>query len=137
MTQGRGVDVLLSSLSGEGLKAFCEGISPFGRFIEIGKQAIESNGNLPMAHFACNTSFSAVDPAGVVRERPTLLQELLQSMIGLIQDRPADSCLPRLGDLAGSPIFAKREKHWENCYRMEERCSNTRQSLRSASFHYW
>ena len=84
MTQGRGVDVILSSLSGKGLKAFWECISPFGRFIEIGTQATESNGNLPMTRFARNTSFAAVDLAGIIRGRPKFLEELLQSMTGLI-----------------------------------------------------
>ena len=84
MTQGRGVDVILSSLSGEGLKASWECISSFGRFIEIGKQSISSNENLQMAHFARNTSFAAVDLIGLIRERPELLQELLQRMIELL-----------------------------------------------------
>ena len=48
------------------------------------KQALESNGNLPTVHSARHTSFAAVDVAGIIRERPKLLQELLQSMIGLI-----------------------------------------------------
>ena len=86
MTQGRGVDVILNSLSGEGFKASWEWISPFGRFVEVGKQAIASNGNLPLAHFARNTSFAAVDLAGINRKRPKLLQELLQSMIELIHN---------------------------------------------------
>ena len=86
MTQGRGVDVILNSLSGEGFKSSWECISPFGRFVEVGKQAIESNGNLPLAHFARNASFAAVDLAGINRKRPKLLQELLQSMIGLIHN---------------------------------------------------
>ena len=37
-----------------------------------------------MAQFARNTSFAAVDLSGIIRERPKLVQELLQSMIGLL-----------------------------------------------------
>ena len=84
LTQGRGVDVILSSLSNEGLKASWECVSSFGRFIEIGKQSIGFNENLQMAHFARNTSFAAVDLIGLIRERPELVQELLQSMIELL-----------------------------------------------------
>ena len=86
MTQGRGVDVILSPLSGEGFKTSCECISSTDRFIEIGEHGTESNGNLPTAHFARHTSFAAVDLAGINRERPQLLRELLQSMIGLIHN---------------------------------------------------
>ena len=80
------MDVILSPLSGEGFKASCECISPTDRFIEIGEHATESNGNLPTAHFARYTSFAGVDLAGINHERPQLLRELLQSMIGLINN---------------------------------------------------
>ena len=42
-THGRGVDVILNSLSGESLVASWECMAPFGRFIELGKADIESN----------------------------------------------------------------------------------------------
>lgn len=83
MTQGCGVYVILSSLSSEDPKTFWKCISPFGQFIEIRKQTIESNGNLLKVHFTRHTSFTAMDLASAIRERPKLLQDLLQSMIGL------------------------------------------------------
>ena len=80
------MNIILSSLSGEGLKAFWKCILPFGRLIEIGKQAVESNGNLPMAYLVRDTSFAAVDLADMISERRNLSQVLLQRMIGLIQN---------------------------------------------------
>ena len=65
MTQGRGVDVVLNSLSGDGLVASWECIAPFGRFIEIGRRDIDSRGYLPMYPFIKNASFSGVDLAGI------------------------------------------------------------------------
>ena len=86
VTLGRGVDVILNSLSGLGLQASWECISPFGRFIEIGKADILSHKTLPMTQFAKNVLFAAVDLAGIVRERPLLLQELFQNMMALVKE---------------------------------------------------
>ncbi|KAI4598722.1 polyketide synthase [Pestalotiopsis sp. 9143b] len=61
MTNGYGVDVVLNSLVGEGLRASWECIAPYGRFIEIGKTDINANSKLPMGHFEKNVTFSAVD----------------------------------------------------------------------------
>ncbi|KAI1412962.1 hypothetical protein F5Y13DRAFT_199455 [Hypoxylon sp. FL1857] len=61
MTDGNGVDVVLNSLSGEGLRASWECVAPYGRFIEIGKSDIMANSSLPMANFSNNISFFAVD----------------------------------------------------------------------------
>lgn len=57
-----GVDVVLNSLSGEGLHASWSCIRPFGRFIELEKSNIQSSrGGLPMAPFAQNATFASVD----------------------------------------------------------------------------
>ncbi|KAI0840502.1 hypothetical protein F5Y06DRAFT_294490 [Hypoxylon sp. FL0890] len=61
MTGGTGVDVVLNSLSGEGLRASWECVAPYGRFVEIGKSDIMANSSLPMANFSDNISFFAVD----------------------------------------------------------------------------
>ena len=47
-TDGRGVDVVLNSVSGEMLEHSFELMAPYGRFIEIGKRDIDSNRGLPM-----------------------------------------------------------------------------------------
>lgn len=58
---GYGVDVVLNSLSGDGLRASWEYIAPFGRFVEIGKADIGANTPLPMSSFARNASFAAIN----------------------------------------------------------------------------
>lgn len=40
MTKGRGVDIVLNSMSGEALRCSWECIAPLGRFIEVGKRDI-------------------------------------------------------------------------------------------------
>lgn len=43
------------------LEASWQCVAPYGRFIEIGKVDIRANSSLPMAGFAKNVSFCAVD----------------------------------------------------------------------------
>jgi acyl transferase domain-containing protein/NADPH:quinone reductase-like Zn-dependent oxidoreductase len=61
LTGGRGVDVVINSLVGDGLIASWECIAPFGRFVEIGKKDILENSSLPMSLFAKNASFIGFD----------------------------------------------------------------------------
>ena len=60
-TDGRGVDVILNSLTGERLHASLEICAQFGRFIEIGKRDILDAGKLNMRAFERNITFSAFD----------------------------------------------------------------------------
>ncbi|KAH8885983.1 reducing type I polyketide synthase, partial [Thozetella sp. PMI_491] len=66
MTEGRGVDVVLNSLSGKLLVASWEIIANFGRFVEIGRKDIDSREYLPMFPFKRNASFSGVDLVALV-----------------------------------------------------------------------
>ncbi|RYP16394.1 hypothetical protein DL765_005174 [Monosporascus sp. GIB2] len=83
-TNGCGVDVILNSLSGDGLRASWECMAPFGRFIEIGKTDIMADSPLPMSGFARNISFTAVDLHHLCQTNKTLLSGLLQEMMDLV-----------------------------------------------------
>lgn len=85
MTQNRGVDVILNSLSDEALVASWECIASFGRFIEIGKKDIHSHTKLSMFPFARNVSFFAIDLAAMIRERPLVLRKSLQAVMALME----------------------------------------------------
>lgn len=61
MTQGKGVDVVLNSLSNDLLMASWDSVASFGRFVEIGKRDIYSHAKLPMFQFRKNACFGAVD----------------------------------------------------------------------------
>ncbi|KAF3057128.1 Lovastatin diketide synthase LovF [Daldinia childiae] len=83
LTRNRGVDVVLNSLAGDALIASWECVASFGRFIEIGKKDIFSHNKLPMFQFARNVSFSAVDIAAMVREKPKLIRDSLVAISDL------------------------------------------------------
>ncbi|KAI1485448.1 hypothetical protein F5X96DRAFT_682809 [Biscogniauxia mediterranea] len=84
-TGGRGVDVVLNSLSGDALRASWECVAPHGRFVEIGKADILANSSLPMACFAKNVSFSAVDLVHLIESDPELTGSLLASTVDLLR----------------------------------------------------
>ena len=83
MTDNQGVDVILNSLAGSVLQATLECLSPFGRFIEIGKRDIVENTRMEMAPFARNIIFASVDLAVVAVDRPSLMQRLLKDVMDL------------------------------------------------------
>jgi NADPH:quinone reductase-like Zn-dependent oxidoreductase len=84
LTSNRGMDVILNSLSGEGLLASWESIAPFGRFVEIGKKDIYRNRKLPMFPFAKSVTFSVVDVAEMAVERTLLMAKALKEVIPLV-----------------------------------------------------
>lgn len=75
MTNDRGVDVVLNSMSGQGLRASWDCIAPFGRFIEIGKVDIYSAANLSMYPFKRNVMFASLDLVLIARTNNKLLKK--------------------------------------------------------------
>ena len=75
LTDGRGVDVVLNSLSGESLIASWNCVASYGRFVEIGKRDILANSSLPMLPFNRGVTFSAFDGSIWARERPQKAQQ--------------------------------------------------------------
>lgn len=60
-TNGRGVDLVLNSLSGELLHASWKCVAKFGKMVEIGKRDLMGHGKLEMDRFLDNRSFIGVD----------------------------------------------------------------------------
>ena len=69
-TNGKGVDLVLNSLSGELLHASWKCVAEFGKLIELGKRDILGSGELAMEIFSQNRSYCCVDIVHLVRERP-------------------------------------------------------------------
>ncbi len=84
-TGGKGVDVILNSLSGEALTKSLSLLAPYGRFIEIGKRDISMNSPLPMRHFNNNTSFTSIDLDRTFIDNPKLIQRLLMQTYNLFE----------------------------------------------------
>ncbi|TRX97451.1 hypothetical protein FHL15_001729 [Xylaria flabelliformis] len=82
-TNGKGVDVIVNSLAGDLLQASWNCIAPLGRFIELGKADIEGNSKLPMFHFDKNVTFYAVAVDSLSDQRPSMVGNILQSVVDL------------------------------------------------------
>ncbi|KUL64403.1 beta-ketoacyl synthase [Streptomyces violaceusniger] len=79
VTDGRGVDIVLNSLSGQALARGLEVLRPGGRFIELGKRDFYEDRTLPLRPFGSHISFHGVDLTTVLRD-PRLLGDLLEDV---------------------------------------------------------
>ncbi|KAL7940024.1 polyketide synthase [Trichoderma barbatum] len=85
-TNGRGVDVVLNSLSGDLLHASWKCVAEFGVMIEIGKRDFRRRAKLAMEAFEQNRTFVGLDLWQVSQQRPEQAAELLERCVGWIRD---------------------------------------------------
>ena len=74
-TNGKGVDVVLNSLSGELLHATWHVVAEFGKLVEIGNKDLMGAGKLDLDVFLQNRSFSCVDVDRIRSERPAVINQ--------------------------------------------------------------
>ncbi|KAI8179922.1 Highly reducing polyketide synthase FUM1 [Colletotrichum sp. SAR 10_66] len=86
-TGGRGVDVVLNSLSGELLHASWDCVAPHGTFVELGKRDTLAGGRLSMAAFDENRSFVGVEMANLAAQDPSIVSRLLEQAVELYEKR--------------------------------------------------
>ncbi|CAM3268132.1 type I polyketide synthase [Paracoccus nototheniae] len=60
-TDGRGVDVVLNSLSGEAMQRSVDCLAPFGRFVELGKRDYLEGTQMDLRPFARNLTYFGMD----------------------------------------------------------------------------
>lgn len=114
-TGGKGVDVVINSLSKEALIASWECIAPFGRFIELGKMDIENNSRLPMSQFSKNVTFHAVAADHLASQRPLVVGRILQSVIHMIGEGKIK---------VASPLHLHPVSELENAFRIMQSGKN-------------
>ncbi|KAI0377764.1 putative polyketide synthase [Hypomontagnella monticulosa] len=84
-TNGRGVDVVLNSLSGELLHASWQCVAQGGSMIEIGKRDLLGHGQLAMNPFLANRSYIGVDVATLPLIEPDWVQQQLALIVDLYE----------------------------------------------------
>ena len=77
MTGGRGVDVVLNSLSGEALRQTWHCIAPFGTFVEIGIKDILDNTELDMRPFLQDATYTFFNLNHIERDRPEVMAKII------------------------------------------------------------
>ncbi|KAM3417874.1 hypothetical protein BST61_g6094 [Cercospora zeina] len=83
-TEGKGMDVIVNSLSGSLLEQTWLTIAAFGRFVEIGKRDLLANNYIGLRPFANNVSFHAIDLRQFL-QRPQIVQECLADIVELLE----------------------------------------------------
>lgn len=82
-TNGRGVDVVLNSLSGEQLHASWQCVAQGGCMVEIGKRDLLGRAQLAMNPFLANRSYIGVDVATLPSIEPEWVQRHMSAIVDL------------------------------------------------------
>jgi NADPH:quinone reductase-like Zn-dependent oxidoreductase/NAD(P)-dependent dehydrogenase (short-subunit alcohol dehydrogenase family) len=94
MTKGKGVDIVLNSLSGEALRETWHCIAPFGTFVEIGIKDILSNSGLDMLPFLRDATFAFVNLEHIGRANPSLMSEIMEGTFELLRSSTTKAVTP-------------------------------------------
>ncbi|RTE82468.1 hypothetical protein BHE90_002981 [Fusarium euwallaceae] len=86
LTQNKGVDCVLNSLSGESLHDSFAVLAPLGTFVEIGKSDIYRKNEISMVPFDSSVTFAAVDLTVLARLKPTKMRETLEKVLSMFED---------------------------------------------------
>ncbi|MFB8168960.1 beta-ketoacyl synthase N-terminal-like domain-containing protein [Kitasatospora purpeofusca] len=85
-TGGRGVDVVLNSLTGEALRRGLALLAPGGRFVELGKRDIHDDSPIGLSGLKANRALFAVDLDHTFHAQPELLAELFEEVVRGFED---------------------------------------------------
>ncbi|GAA4115542.1 hypothetical protein GCM10022393_15690 [Aquimarina addita] len=84
ITNGEGVDVILSALTGEMFYQSLEILKPYGTYLEIGKVSAIDDIPLPMKIFSKNLSFISIDIDQLCKDKPDIISTLLKDTVAYI-----------------------------------------------------
>ncbi len=114
ITGGRGVDVVLNSLTGDAINRSLEVLAPYGRFVELGKRDIYEDKRVGLKAFRKNLSYSVVDVAGMVEEKPVYAAKLFREVMDAIEEgrwEPLPVTLFTSEEIADAFRFMVEAKH--------------------------
>jgi len=81
ITKGRGVDLVLNSLTGDAIAKGLSALAHGGRFLEIGKRDVYANTAIGLRPFRNNLSMFVIDMGQVMAEQPGTVQNVLQTIM--------------------------------------------------------
>lgn len=82
----KGVDVVLNSLSGEAMELSLGLLSPFGRFVELGKRDFLTNTPLGLRPFRNNLTYFGVDLDQLMLAQPDVSNRLFREVFELVAE---------------------------------------------------
>ncbi|KAK4187038.1 polyketide synthase [Podospora australis] len=84
-TAGQGVDVILNSLTGEGLRESWKCLDKFGRFIDISRREPSSQTQLVLTNTDRNATFISFDFFALLADKPKTIKRLLGDISQLLR----------------------------------------------------
>jgi acyl transferase domain-containing protein/surfactin synthase thioesterase subunit/NAD(P)-dependent dehydrogenase (short-subunit alcohol dehydrogenase family)/acyl carrier protein len=111
VTGGRGVDIVLNSLTGRFILQSLKCLAPFGRFVELGKADIYRNGKLNLQRLGENISYFVIDVDRLAVQKPALHQQILNDVVALCERgelKPPDITEFPISKLADAMKFMTR-----------------------------
>ena len=85
VTAGRGVDIVLNSLTGRFITQSLKCLAPFGRFVEIGKSDIYRNSKMGLERLGENISYFVVDVDRLAAQKPELHRQVMTEVVELFE----------------------------------------------------
>ena len=115
VTNGRGVDCVLNSLSGELLRVSWNCLATFGTFVEIGVRDITDNMRLDMRPFGKGATFTFFDLTTFIEKDPETLGSVLDEAFKLFHDGflhvPYPMTVYPIGEVEDAFRFMQQGKH--------------------------
>ncbi|MCH8149690.1 MAG: SDR family NAD(P)-dependent oxidoreductase, partial [Planctomycetes bacterium] len=114
VTGGRGVDIVLNSLTGRFITQSLKCLAPFGRFVELGKLDIYRNNKLGLQRLGENISYFVVDIDRLAAQKPELHQQAMTKVIAMFDDgklQPPDITEFPISKLSEALRFMTRAAH--------------------------
>lgn len=85
VTGGRGVDVVLNSLTGAAMRASLGLLAPTGRFVEIGKRDLYDGTRVDLGTFRQGITYTALDLVLTASERPAVFRAAMHEVLAHIE----------------------------------------------------
>tara|TARA_B100000029_G_scaffold516253_2_gene628084 strand:- start:92024 stop:98293 length:6270 start_codon:yes stop_codon:yes gene_type:complete len=113
-TNGQGVDIILNTLTSQGMKASMSVLADYGRFIEIGKIGLLENDFIDLKYFDQNKSYHPIDLSQIIKEKPDRVRKVLEKIINMFSEgtiKPLPYKSYSLGDARNAFRFMAQARH--------------------------
>ena len=136
-TNNRGVDIVLNSLSGEGMTESFKCLAPCGRFVEIGKRDIMDNNPISLGLFKDNITYYSCHLDLLSSTHPTRMNNLLLECVELLKKgelKPIETQIKSMKDAPSVFRFMAQGKHTGKIvFKIEEDFKPKRSELKPCS----
>ena len=99
LTNGRGVDIIINTLSGEAISRNMDILAPGGRYMEIAMTALKSLKSFDISRLNDNQTFFSIDVRKLYKIAPELINEYLEDMYDFLEKREIVPTVGKVYDL--------------------------------------